>query len=698
MVEVVSLDGKLCGYRRSTSGLNNDAAWTCKRSSTKPRLDGEEDPGVARGDEFGICRTVSSPSLYRGQGRISSIRKLSGRSCEELTDVGSSGRDSSFPSTGSDQLTACRIWPHRAEGYVGRVSRTNPSSSISLPYFEDPSSNSSASGSRPIPAASLTRTGRHVDLARVIDAPDRESILQAVIDRELNALKYERPTAWFRYLNDRVKLGGPTDEQAERLTEIKASRDILAHNRGVANQTYLDKAGGRSRYKIGQRLEVPEHSTSPRHLAVDPGCRPGSRHGGDREGVTTTFSGLCDAREPRRPGPSSSRVAWGHCRPDVSRLSWHGLSLCPGPVACPVSKGRWLMEVLACLNGETMPIEQARVPGLGSRVPLRRLGPYEVWRMYPGPLLALGGRAFRPPARSLKDRLRVPAFRHRPAARAWCVARSRRARSIEEGTVLHPDHPGRRASPVARLPRSAGLPPTELLIVVRPYDDAPDHAAAPRDRRVKVIQPPRPPLEALRHQDDQPPGQLPGDRGPPRGAPGLMRRSSSTPRRVRHRGDPHIADLVPGRTARRDARRPRDPTRHDPAADSPRPSHRRGPPNVPFAEARITLLRIEGGRRGDPGRHHQRSHADHPGSTTTPIASGRPRVRSRAGLSGRLSARRCPNAGWPVTRPARRLTRPVTASPGAMSMTTSEDFDDPFPPPLPAGTRCPGRRHPPSSS
>jgi hypothetical protein len=99
---------------------------------------------------------------------------------------------------------------------------------------------------------------KSVELATVIDAPDREAILQVVIDRELNALKYERLTAWFRYLNDRVKLGCPSDEQIERFAEIKASRDILAHNRGAVNQTYLDKAGRNARYDLGQRLEVPE--------------------------------------------------------------------------------------------------------------------------------------------------------------------------------------------------------------------------------------------------------------------------------------------------------------------------------------------------------------------------------------------------------------------------------------------------------
>jgi hypothetical protein len=108
------------------------------------------------------------------------------------------------------------------------------------------------------PGGIPNKGSKTVDLAMVIDASDREAILQVFIDKELNALKYERPTAWFRYLNDRVKLGGPTDEQIAHLAEIKASRDILAHNRGVVNQTYLDKAGSHARYEIGQRLEVPE--------------------------------------------------------------------------------------------------------------------------------------------------------------------------------------------------------------------------------------------------------------------------------------------------------------------------------------------------------------------------------------------------------------------------------------------------------
>jgi len=108
------------------------------------------------------------------------------------------------------------------------------------------------------PAGIPNKDRKPVDLATIIDAPDKQAILDLVIERELNALKYERPSAWFKYLNDRVKLGCPTDEQIERLAEIKASRDVLIHNRGTVNETYLGKAGIHARYKLGQRLDVPE--------------------------------------------------------------------------------------------------------------------------------------------------------------------------------------------------------------------------------------------------------------------------------------------------------------------------------------------------------------------------------------------------------------------------------------------------------
>ncbi len=103
------------------------------------------------------------------------------------------------------------------------------------------------------------RLGRkQVDFAIVLAAPDREAIVFAVIDKELNELKYERVRVWFDYLETTIHLGCPTPDEVEGLAEIKASRDVLEHNAGVANAIYLAKAGARARHAIGEVIEISD--------------------------------------------------------------------------------------------------------------------------------------------------------------------------------------------------------------------------------------------------------------------------------------------------------------------------------------------------------------------------------------------------------------------------------------------------------
>ena len=99
---------------------------------------------------------------------------------------------------------------------------------------------------------------KQVDMGVVLKAPDKTAIVLTVVDKELNELKYERLDDWFAYLARLVKLGCPTADEIESLSEIKASRDILVHNNGIANATYVSKAGSRARYGDGEKLEIPE--------------------------------------------------------------------------------------------------------------------------------------------------------------------------------------------------------------------------------------------------------------------------------------------------------------------------------------------------------------------------------------------------------------------------------------------------------
>lgn len=102
-------------------------------------------------------------------------------------------------------------------------------------------------------------TKKQIEIGTVLKAPDKASIILAVVDKELNDLKYERVSDWFAHLNRLVNLGCPSAVEIEKLAEIKASRDILVHNNGIANAIYVAKAGSRARFRDGQRLEIPEH-------------------------------------------------------------------------------------------------------------------------------------------------------------------------------------------------------------------------------------------------------------------------------------------------------------------------------------------------------------------------------------------------------------------------------------------------------
>jgi D-alanine transaminase len=135
------------------------------------------------------------------------------------------------------------------------------------------------------------------------------------------------------------------------------------------------------------------------------------------------------------------------------------------------------MEVLACLNGETMPVEQARVP-VWDRGFLFGDSVYEVFRMYRGRCW-LEPEHFARLRRSLKE-LDFPP--HSLDGLADRMHRTIAASGIQDGTVYiqitrgvalrshtFPDPP---------------VPPTEL-IVVRPYDDGP--TARLRESGVRVI-------------------------------------------------------------------------------------------------------------------------------------------------------------------------------------------------------------------
>jgi hypothetical protein len=101
--------------------------------------------------------------------------------------------------------------------------------------------------------------GNQLKFRTVLDCADKDAIVAAVVDKEVHGLSYQRLAEWFDYLEKIAKLGCPSQDQIERLAEVKASRDVLVHNNGIVNVIYLDKSMGRARFSNGDRLELTEH-------------------------------------------------------------------------------------------------------------------------------------------------------------------------------------------------------------------------------------------------------------------------------------------------------------------------------------------------------------------------------------------------------------------------------------------------------
>lgn len=94
-----------------------------------------------------------------------------------------------------------------------------------------------------------------IDIGEIVNLKNKEEIIQRIIDREINELQYKNPRDWFANLWKFVNINEPKQDEIEQISEIKASRDILVHNKGIANQIYLNKSGKLAR--VGENEIIP---------------------------------------------------------------------------------------------------------------------------------------------------------------------------------------------------------------------------------------------------------------------------------------------------------------------------------------------------------------------------------------------------------------------------------------------------------
>ena len=99
------------------------------------------------------------------------------------------------------------------------------------------------------------RAELNVPLPVALRAKRLADILDAMVDKRLNAAGYASPREYLTYFNAVTGIG-VDGQEFESYIEIKATRDLLVHSSGIVNATYLEKAEGAKRGKAGKLVPI----------------------------------------------------------------------------------------------------------------------------------------------------------------------------------------------------------------------------------------------------------------------------------------------------------------------------------------------------------------------------------------------------------------------------------------------------------
>lgn len=97
---------------------------------------------------------------------------------------------------------------------------------------------------------------RTVSMQDIFEAQSIEEIHIGATDVLLNELSYKSPSERSESLQKILSINLLECSAFHRYMEVKASRDIFIHNRGVANEIYVRKAGSHARVRTGIQLPV----------------------------------------------------------------------------------------------------------------------------------------------------------------------------------------------------------------------------------------------------------------------------------------------------------------------------------------------------------------------------------------------------------------------------------------------------------
>ncbi len=91
----------------------------------------------------------------------------------------------------------------------------------------------------------------------IIDCDDYDDIMQVIIAKQIDVLSYSKPNDQLEYIEKLLSIE-IDDVLWGKWIEIKASRDLIVHNKSIINKVYLDKVGKFARGTQGKEITVDE--------------------------------------------------------------------------------------------------------------------------------------------------------------------------------------------------------------------------------------------------------------------------------------------------------------------------------------------------------------------------------------------------------------------------------------------------------
>jgi hypothetical protein len=95
-----------------------------------------------------------------------------------------------------------------------------------------------------------------VDMSCILGANSLEEIHIFVTDKVLNELSYKSPRDFAKELKEKLSIDLLECPSFHKYMEIKATRDIVIHNHGIANSLYIKKANSHARARKGEAIPI----------------------------------------------------------------------------------------------------------------------------------------------------------------------------------------------------------------------------------------------------------------------------------------------------------------------------------------------------------------------------------------------------------------------------------------------------------